>query len=191
MTQTNTGEVLAMSSVESTVSYRPVTGFPGYRVGDDGSVWNAWVNCRWGRRLTERWKRLKPGVHRRGYLYVNLTPPGGRYRSFRVHRLVLEAFVGPCPPGMECRHLNGVKADCRLGNLAWGTPERNRQDNHEFGVYGRGSDHTQAKLTAEKVREIRRRHAAGELQRVLAAEFEVEVSNICAIVNRRSWKHID
>ncbi len=175
----------------NSIEYRDVPGFPGYRVGDDGSVWNAWINCRWGRRLTDRWKRLKPGTHQRGYLYVNLTPVGGRYKTFRVHRLVLEAFVGPCPEGMECRHLNGVKTDCRLDNLAWGTPEQNRQDNRDLDRYGFGENHTQTKLREADVRAIRARFAVGALPGKLAAEFGVTPSNITAIITRRSWKHLD
>lgn len=118
-----------MAEAQTTVEYRDIPDWPGYRVGDDGSVWNSWINCRWGRRMTDRWKMMKPGIQKKGYLYVNLTPPGGgKYKTFRVHRLVLTAFVGPYPDGMESRHLNGVKSDCRLENLAWGTSEQNRAD---------------------------------------------------------------
>lgn len=125
-----------MATADSTTQYRDIPGFPGYRVGDDGSIWFAWVNCRWGRRLTDRWKQMKIATHWKGYLYVNLTPPeGGRYKTFRVHRLVLEAFVGPCPEGMECRHLNGVRNDNRLANLAWGTKEENYADCRAHGSY--------------------------------------------------------
>jgi hypothetical protein len=119
----------AMSISDTTIEYRDVPGWLGYRVGSDGSVWFAWINCRWGRRLTDRWKPMKIATHWKGYKYVNLTPAGGgKYKTFRVHRLVLEAFVGPCPEGMETRHLNGVRDDCRLNNLAWGTPDENRAD---------------------------------------------------------------
>jgi hypothetical protein len=181
-----------MATADSTVEYRDIPGFPGYRVGSDGSVWFAWITCRAGRKLTSRWKLMKPGVHRKGYLCVNLTPPeGGRYQTFRVHRLVLGAFVGPCPEGMECRHLNGIKADCRLENLAWGTPEQNRQDSRDLGSYDRGSDHSQARLTEADVRAIRTRYAAGAFQRELAVEFGVSLPNISAIVNHHSWKHLD
>lgn len=126
-----------MATANSTVQYRGIPGFNGYRVGDDGSVWFAWINCSKGRLLTDRWKPMKLGVHRKGYLYVNLTPPeGGKYRTFRVHRLVLEAFVGPCPGDMECRHLNGVRDDCRLVNLAWGTRAENVEDRRKHANHG-------------------------------------------------------
>ncbi|MCR4338868.1 MAG: NUMOD4 motif-containing HNH endonuclease, partial [Gemmatimonadaceae bacterium] len=40
----------------------------------------------------------------------------------KVHRLVLAAFVGPCPPGQQCNHKNGKRDDNRLANLEWVTP---------------------------------------------------------------------
>ena len=58
-------------------------------------------------------------------------------RSRWVHHLVLEAFVGPCPPGLQCRHLNDVGTDNRLENLVWGTSSENAVDmvnngNHHY-----------------------------------------------------------
>jgi HNH endonuclease/NUMOD4 motif len=57
-----------------------------------------------------------------------LTPDKEKYMvvtrgklQLRVHRLVLEAFVGPCPPGQECRHLNGNPSDNR-----WDSSQRRR-----------------------------------------------------------------
>jgi hypothetical protein len=72
---------------------------------------------------------MKLRASSKGYITVNLKPGGAiKLKTMRVHRLVLDAFVGPCPDGMECRHLNGVKADCRLSNLAWGTRKENIED---------------------------------------------------------------
>jgi hypothetical protein len=52
----------------------------------------------------------------------------GRQTNRFVHQLVLEAFVGPCPPGMECLHANDDATDNRLVNLRWGTHTENVQD---------------------------------------------------------------
>lgn len=46
----------------------------------------------------------------------------------RVHRLVLETFKGPCPPGMTCRHLDRDRTNNRLSNLKWGTSEEQKAD---------------------------------------------------------------
>jgi hypothetical protein len=40
-------------------------------------------------------------------------------RNILVHTAVLEAFVGPRPPGHMAEHINGDPSDCRLANLRW------------------------------------------------------------------------
>lgn len=47
---------------------------------------------------------------------------------WRVCTLVMTAFVGPRPEGMECCHNNGNPADNRLGNLRWDTHSANAMD---------------------------------------------------------------
>jgi hypothetical protein len=49
-------------------------------------------------------------------------------RRFLVHRLVAMAFLGPRPVGQVVRHLNDVKTDNQLANLAYGTKGDNRRD---------------------------------------------------------------
>jgi hypothetical protein len=45
-----------------------------------------------------------------------------------AHILVLQAFKGPCPEGMQSLHDNDIKDDNWVGNLRWGTPTENMQD---------------------------------------------------------------
>lgn len=47
-----------------------------------------------------------------------------------------------------------------------------------------------AKLTAEKVKEIRRRYAEGATLKGLAAEYGVRFTNVHMIVQRKTWKHV-
>lgn len=42
-----------------------------------------------------------------------------------IHRLVMEAFVGPCPDNMEVDHLNSIRHDNRLENLEYVTHREN------------------------------------------------------------------
>ena len=51
-----------------------------------------------------------------------------------------------------------------------------------------GEKHPNAKLTWEKVREIRRRHALGDSAVVLAAEFRTDKSNVHLILKGKAWK---
>lgn len=86
------------------------------------------------------WKR-NPRIMRQrrmwaGYMHVQLKGSAGKRKTFRVHRLVALAFLGgPPAPGMEVRHLNGVRDDNRLENLAWGTRSENSQDSIRHGTH--------------------------------------------------------
>lgn len=46
-------------------------------------------------------------------------------RCRKVHILVMEAFVGPCPEGMEVDHLDSDRANSRLDNLEYVTHKEN------------------------------------------------------------------
>jgi hypothetical protein len=51
-----------------------------------------------------------------------------------------------------------------------------------------GESHPRAKLTNEIVREIRRRHARGEEQEKLGAEYGVHGSHVSRIVHGKTWR---
>jgi hypothetical protein len=110
----------------------PVVGIEGlYEVSDQGRVRSLGRRDRLGR----RWKPriLRGSLDGEGYVVVNLTSAarqGTATRSVRerVHVLVLEAFVGPRPAGMQCCHKNDVPEDNRLANLRWDSPEANQAD---------------------------------------------------------------
>lgn len=81
---------------------------------------------------TTRGSRREPVLKKQtispsGYPVVSLSSKGVS-RAFFTHRLVLDTFVGERPDSYECRHLNGVRGDAQLKNLAWGTPEENTTD---------------------------------------------------------------
>lgn len=113
----------------------PIVGYPGYLVTRGGEVISLPRTSSDGRGGTRRvgGKALKTFDQGKGYQGVNLLKEGKQKRHL-IHRLVLEAFVGPCPEGMECRHLNGDPTDNRLENLCWGTPRENADDRIRHGT---------------------------------------------------------
>jgi len=138
----------------------PVPGWDEYEVSDYGRV----------RRLTpgrgtRAGRILKASPDAWGYPRVALSR-SGEVKYEKAHRLVLLAFVGPCPVGMEARHLNGDRADPSLSNLAWGTPKENSADTDRHGTRVVGERHYQAKLTSAMVLAMRR----GELSAAEAAD---------------------
>lgn len=104
--------------------WRSIPGWPDYEVSDGGQV----VSLKHGRRRLLR-DQHAPGGHRR------IQIGGAAPKTFFVHQLVMLAFVGPCPEGLEIRHLNGDGVDNRLGNLAYGTRAENIQDQKDHGVH--------------------------------------------------------
>ena len=73
-----------------------------------------------------------------GYLRVQVN--GKRYC---VHRLVLEAFVGPCPKGFECDHSDRDRRNNALTNLRWVSPTQNcRNTSKTDRVDARGGTHS-------------------------------------------------
>lgn len=62
-----------------------------------------------------------------GYLVLALYGENGR-KSRRVHRIVLEAFVGTRPSGKEARHKDGDPTNNHLANLEWCTRSTNTLD---------------------------------------------------------------
>ena len=131
---------------------------------------------------------MKPhsNTKRGGYMNVFL----GRGNGRRVHRLVLEAFVGPCPEGLEACHSNGDPTDNRLENLRWGTHEDNHQDRVKHGTLNQGERAGGVKLTAEQVRNIRSLAARGVLQKDLAQRYGVTKQTVSKIVKGERWAHV-
>lgn len=167
----------------------PVAGYPYYEVSDWGRVRSLPHRTRSGSQPGRILKPYPNGTdHGSGYLAVSLHKDGHR-TCRKVHELVLTAFVGPRPDGMQCRHGVGGSFDNRLSNLCWGTAEDNQgPDRVRDGISNRGERCGKAKLTWDNVREIRRRVAAGETNTALAREFGVSQPCVCNIVNGKNWK---
>lgn len=154
----------------------------GYEVSSIGRV----RNVRTGR-------ILKPWLAGAGYLYVNLWRSGIKTG---VHRLVAHAFLGDPPsPRHEVAHNDGNPVNNCVENLRWATHAENQADikKHGTGYYHgwRGESHPTAKLTNQKVLEIRRRyHHENASRKALACEFGVSTSSVDQIVQGRTWNHL-
>lgn len=112
--------------------WREVPGFPEYLVSDEGAVLSS-------PRKGTPGGVLAPWVGRKGYLKVTLNCHGAR-RNAAVAHLVLEAFVGPRPPGQEARHLDGNPLRNVLENLAWGPKSENAYDSIRHGTHVQSVD---------------------------------------------------
>lgn len=170
--------------------WRPVVGRESeYEVSDFGNVRSLdriKTYVRQGQTVTRRHrgKILSPGPLPSGHLTVSL----GRGDCSLIHRLVLEAFVGPCPEGHEGLHGDDVPNRNVLENLSWGTRSQNVLDAIKNGRRGQGEDWWPAKLTEDQFRHIR---STNERPCDLGRAYGVCESTIRQARDRRAWKHVE
>lgn len=142
---------LSPSLLQPKARLRVIPGFPGYWVGDNGSVWSS---VRFPRRLVAR-------SGHGGYVHVRLTVNGKQF-WINVHRLVAMRFLPPCPgPEYEVGHLDDDKTNNAASNLKWMTRRENTRLRTAHGRGTEGEKNGYALLTEAQVREIRRRYDAG------------------------------
>jgi len=177
---------------QTQVLWRPVVGFEGfYEVSDDGRIrsvdrYVVQENRSGPAAQFIRGRELKNAISR-GYTVVNLWRDG-RGTKRGVHRVMLEAFVGPCPAGMQACHNDGVRFRNVISNLRYGTPLENGQDKVLHGTSRAGSRSHLSKLDERKVRLLRR--LASKFSRpALASMFGVTPTNVGYILRGETWRN--
>ncbi len=178
------------------IEAREIPGYPGYAVTSDGRVWSIprVVPCAYGATRNKPGKWLCLDRTFDGY-HVAWLWAGNKRISRRVHRLVLEAFVGPCPEGMECCHNNGDPSDNRLENLRWDTRKSNISDAIRHGTHNclrmYGKSNRNAKLTDVDVRMIIYMSRTGEfMQKEIAEFYGIDTCTVSDILHKRTWLSI-
>jgi hypothetical protein len=173
------------------VAFRPlaIPGACGYLAASEGIIWSAkGRGYRRGRPFRD-WQPLNPSINQDGYPRVVISIRG-KSRQWFVHRLVLEAFVGPCPPGMESCHINGRSDDDRLCNLRWGTPLENAEDKRRHGTNLHGESSPAAKATERQVVHVCELLQAGFTPWQVARQAGVGLNIVYGVRSRRYWTHV-
>jgi hypothetical protein len=111
-------------------------------------------------------------------------------RSLVASRVAYELFRGPIPAGLCVLHSCDNPACVNPTHLFLGTQADNVADMVAKGRQAVGERYGRSTLTADKVREIRRRSGEGECHVHLAAEFGLSKASITMIVQRKRWRHV-
>ncbi len=104
----------------------PIKDFPNYEINIIGEV----------RRINNSTRGkagylLKSFIHTKGYKSIRLRNKG-LSKTFRIHRLVAEAYL-PNPKQMpQVNHINGIKTDNHISNLEWCDNSYNQR--HSYNV---------------------------------------------------------
>lgn len=171
------------------VEWRPVVGWEGrYEVSEYGEIRTVARTVSFGRAV-RKIPQAEIYRHRnqRGYLQVVLWK-GSLSKSRAVHRLVLDAFVGVRPDGLQCRHLDGNALNNHFTNLKWGSSRENIDDRTAHGRHCvKGSSNPRSRLSEVDVHMVRGSElCAGDLSRSLG----VSLTTIRHIRSRKTWAHI-
>lgn len=174
----------------SAVDVMPIADWPGYWAGADGRIYS-------DRKRTEIPGKggcsfvLDPNARHElaqcigsvGYPVVTFVDGELRYQRL-VHTLVLSAWRGPRPQGMQCRHLDGNRSNSALSNLAWGTAAENAADKVRHGTI---RPRNYRRLTIAEARAIRA-DAAREKVADLARRYGTSVYVVRDVINGKTWR---
>ena len=105
--------------------WKPIPGYLNYNVSNLGRVRSLgrFVHGNHGDYFIEG-RILKPIKNKGGYLKVNISVNGHR-QEHKIHQLVMSAFVGDSPDGLQVNHIDEDKTNNRLDNLEYVTPKEN------------------------------------------------------------------
>lgn len=171
--------------------WKDVVGYEGrYMVSNKGRVLSLPKTVRNGTGWITRRKKIM-GASPDGCGHVHtLLRKNGKSKLHPIHRLVLEAFVGPCPAGMEARHFpDRNPSNNNLCNLQWGTKKEQFQDRVVHGTVLYGEKSPNAKLTYEKVTKAKQLRVKGWTFEKIANLFKVNPRTIYSAIKGKQWKH--
>lgn len=119
----------------------------------------------------------------RGYPHASV--PGNSRINRRVGQMVLWHYVGKAPEGCEMLHSCHNRKCIERDHLRWGT---HRENIVEMVLAGRQGSQ---KLSTDDVRGIRWLVRLGWPQADVARMLGLSVAQVCRIVNRVRWAHLD
>ena len=124
--------------------------------------------------------------HPKGYGNFSL---GGRV--MKAHRVAYQLYVGEIPEGLCVCHRCDNPSCVNPSHLFLGTNADNTHDRDNKGRGSYGENRPNAKLTDNKVSEIRARWQGGVSMTNLGKEYGVARQTISNIVHRRKWMRVN
>lgn len=155
--------------------------FPQYEFHQDGFVIS----------MVKATPRIMKPIKMGEYVGLQLKRSDGHIEKAYLHRLICEAYHGPCPAGMECRHIDGDKNNNAAINLAWGTKSENEADKQRHQTTPEGERNGMAKLTEAEVKKMRLyRKSTGESYAKIAKSFGISTMTAYRAITGKQWRNV-
>lgn len=121
---------------------------------------------------------LKQHLTQNGYAFVCLYN-GKKKKSFRIHTLVAEHFIGKRPDGLVIHHKDGNKLNNNVRNLEYVSMQRNTQE------YYKSIGKCRGEILIREIPSIIKRVSLGEKTIDIANEYGVtrnDIGVICKVI---------
>ena len=196
----NHSEAMIMAENQSTVEYRDIQGFPGYRVGSDGSVWTQWksvcVHDRNGKVIGRRsflheWNKLAPESFwkRQASKGLDCTSMMERKQSTSLFQRLSSKRLSDLGR-MVCRRATSQTATSGIiqSTTFGGTHKRRQSGGHESAWNSTvvGKDNPSATLTEQQVYAIRELQGK-ETSRAVGVMFSIHHRSVL-VAPRSAWR---
>jgi len=194
---------MATDHSDASEIWRPIANFPNYEVSSLGRVRQLGRTFtrqepRWGSGKTQTinikpkllggWVRNRKGKPMACFVALRRD---GETHTHRVHRLVLETFLGAAPEGTEGCHNNGNPQDNSIANLRWDSHKENVQDSVRHGTKTQpprhaGEAHPAATVTDEQVAKLRGETYRKGLFAQYARQWGISNNSVARLYKRES-----
>lgn len=174
---------------------KDIPGYKGlYALTKDGRVWSYPKHWSGGKHKGKWLVVYKASGKKNLDSYWGLSLQKNSKQKFHlIHRLLAKTYI-PNPKNLpQVNHRDGDKSNNIVLNLEWATPSQNQLHSFKIGTNHQGIDHHNAKLTPNKVREIRTGVIPGTRTNGFeswARRFKVDANVIKYVYYGRFWRHV-
>lgn len=186
-----------MKEKEEIEEWRPVKGYEDrYEISNFGRLKTLTRVVKEHRRsYVRKGKIMNKYSNKDGYYRVKLYNGDATFKNESVHRLVLEAFIPNPNNYLEVNHIDGNPSNNYVENLEWCSKEQNVKHAYDTGLKKKenyiGEGNKTSKLKEEDIISIREEYGTGTTSySKLAEKYNVVMSNIWSIINRKTWSHV-
>ena len=133
---------------------------------------------------------LKQQTKSDGYLILTIGK-GELKRSYNVHVLIAETFLGPRPEGLIVEHIDRNRGNARKDNLEYITQKENTARAIAAGAHNctrTNEDNHNTRVTNAQLRELKQRHLTGVPATVLAGEYGISVRHAFKLLSGKGRK---